>query len=197
MQAAITTPRAVVTGGVAWITIALILGVTGILAAVPTPGPQLLILALTGATIWVTSRGALRSFVDSIPIRGLVAIHAGRFVGAVFLAMSAQGTLSPLFATRAGWGDIAAAAGALAVLSIGAPTTKLRRGLYLGWNIFAVADLVVAVATASIVALRGDIPGIAALFSAPLILVPTFFVPILFASHVLIFRRLRRSTDVS
>ena len=196
MQAAIS-PRAAVTGGIAWISIALILGVTGILAAVPTPGPQLLILALTGATIWVTSRGALRSFVDSIPIRGLVAIHVGRFVGAVFLAMSAQGTLSPLFATRAGWGDIAAAAGALAVLSIGAPTTKMRKRFYLSWNVFAVLDLVVAVMTASLVALRGDNPGIAALFSAPLILVPTFFVPILFASHVLIFRRLRDSIDVS
>src|SRR5688500_7864216 len=196
MQAAIS-PRAAVTGGIAWISIALILGVTGTLAAVPTPGPQLLILALTGATIWVTSRGALRSFVDSIPIRGLVAIHAGRFVGAVFLAMSAQGTLSPLFATRAGWGDIAAAAGALAVLSIGAPTTKTRKRVYLGWNVLAVLDLVVAVLTASLVALRGDNPGIAALFSAPLILVPTFYVPILFASHVLIFRRLRRSTGVS
>ena len=196
MQAAISS-RAAVTGGIAWISIALILGVTGILAAVPTPGPQLLILALTGATIWVTSRGALRSFVDSIPIRGLVAIHAGRFVGAVFLAMSAQGTLSTLFATRAGWGDIAAATGALAVLSIGAPTTKTRKRLYLGWNVLAVLDLVVAVLTASLVALRGDNPGIAALFSAPLILVPTFYVPILFASHVLIFRRLRRSTGVS
>ena len=196
MQAAVS-PRAAVTGGIAWVTIALILGVTGILAAVPTPGPQLLILALTGATIWVTSRGALRSFVESIPTRGLVAIHAGRFVGAVFLAMSAQGTLSPLFATRAGWGDIAAAAGALAILSIGAPTTKTRRALYFGWNVFAMLDLLVAVGTASFVALRGDSPGIAALFSAPMILVPTFFVPILFASHVLIFHRLRRSTDVS
>lgn len=196
MQPAIS-PRAAVTGGIAWIAVALILGVTGTLAAVPTPGPQVLILALTVATIWATSRSALRSFVDAIPIRGLVAIHAGRFVGAVFLAMSAQGTLSPLFATRAGWGDIAAAAGALAVLSIGAPTTKARKRLYLGWNVFAVLDLVVAVMTATFVALRGDSPGVAALFSAPLILVPTFYVPILFASHVLIFRRLRHSTDVS
>lgn len=192
MQAAIT-PRAAVTGGIAWMAIALAVGVSGVLLEVPAPRPQLLIAALTAATIWMTSRGSLRELVDAIPVRALVGFHTIRFGGAVFLLMSAQGAMSPLFANPAGWGDVAAAAAALALVAVGPPTTKTRRGLYLTWSVFAVADLLVAVGAASVVALRGDTPGIEALFGAPLILVPTFFVPLLLTSHVVILRQLLRS----
>jgi len=194
MQTSITTTRTAVTGGVLWIAASLTLGVTGVFAAMRPPAPQLVILALSVGAIWVLTRGALRSFVDTIPIRTLAAVHLVRFVGAVFLVLSAQGTLSPLFASRAGWGDIAAAAGALALLAVGVPNTTLRRRLYLGWNVLGILDLVVAVGTASFVAMRGDVPGIAPLLTAPLILVPTFIVPLLFASHVVIFRRLRQAS---
>jgi len=50
---------------------------------------------------------------------------------------------------------------------------------------------VVAVGTATAVTLRGSVPGITPVLSLPLVLVPTFFVPILVADHVVIFRRLR------
>ena len=172
--------------------IALVAGVSGVLVNVPAPRPQLLILALTTVVIWLTNRGSLRAMVDSIPVRSLVAFHAMRLVGVVFLVLAAQGTLSPLFAARAGWGDIAAAAGALALVVVGPPNTKARRVLYLAWSAFAILDLVVAVGTASVVAIRGDVPGIEALMAAPLILVPMFFVPLLLASHVVIVRRLLR-----
>ena len=195
MQAA-SIPRAAVGGGIIWFATALALGASGVLANIPSPGPQLFILALTVATIWMTSRGALREAIDAIPVRALAAFHVTRFVGAVFLILSAQGTLSPLFATRAGWGDIAAAGLALGLVATGAPTTPARRRLYLAWNIFATLDLLVAVGTATLVTLRGDIPGIQPLMLAPLVLVPMFFVPLLLASHVVIFRRLLRR-DVS
>jgi hypothetical protein len=195
MQAA-SIPRAAVGGGIAWIAIALALGASGMLVNVPTPGTQLVILALTVATIWLASRGAVRDRIDAIPINALVAFHAVRFVGAVFLILSAQGALSPLFATRAGWGDIAAAAFALGVVATGSPTTPARRRLYLGWNILGTLDLLVAVGTATFVALRGDVPGIEPLMRAPLVLVPMFFVPVLLATPVVIFRRLLRR-DVS
>ena len=193
MQTALRTPAAaVITGGIAWITIALALGISGVLVTARAPGPQVLILALTAATIWITSRGGLRDVVDAIPIRALVAFHALRLGGVAFLAVSAAGTLSPVFATNAGWGDIAAGAGAIALAASFAPDTPIRRRVYLGWNILATLDLLVAVGTATLVALRGDVPGIAPLFTAPLILVPTFMVPLLMATHIIIFRRLRR-----
>ena len=191
MQAA-SIPRAAVGGGIIWIAIALALGASGVLVNVPPPGPQLLILALTIASIWMLSRGALHERIDAIPINSLVAFHAVRFVGAVFLILSAQGTISPLFATRAGWGDIAAATMALGLVATGSPTTPARRRLYLGWNVFATLDLIVAVATATFVTLRGDVPGVEPVLRAPLVLVPMFFVPLLLAIHVVIFRRLLR-----
>ena len=196
MPTALKTPAAAaVTGSVAWIATALALGISGVLVTARAPAPQLLILALTAATIWMTSRGQLRALVDAIPTRALVAFHALRLGGVIFLVVSAAGTLSPVFATNAGWGDIAAAAGAIALAASFAPDTRMRRGLYLGWNVFATLDLLVAVGTATLVALRGDVPGIAPLFTAPLILVPTFLVPLLLASHIIIFRRLRRGAS--
>ena len=184
---------AAVTGGIAWIALALTLGVSGVLVGARPPAPQILILSLTAAAIWITSRGALRELVNTIPLRALVAVHAVRFVGIVFLALSAQGALSPAFATPAGWGDIAVAVSALGLVAMGTPTTRMRRGLYLGWNVFATLDLMVAVGSATLVALSGDVPGLAPLLRAPLVLVPTVLVPLLFASHVIIFRRLRQS----
>jgi hypothetical protein len=195
MQTTTTTraTTAAVTGGIAWIAVALNLGVSGVLVTARPPAPQILILTLIAAAIWVTSRSALRDLVNAIPIRALVAVHAVRFVGIVFLALSAQGALSPVFATPAGWGDIAVAASALGLVALGGPTTPARRRLYLGWNVFAALDLVVAVGSATLVALSGDVLGVAPLLRAPLVLVPTFLVPLLFASHVIIFRRLRQS----
>ena len=184
-----------IAGALIWIAISLTLGLTGVLAAAHTPIPQLIILALTGATLWGVTRGSLRASTDAIPLRALVAVHAIRIVGVVFLILSAQGTLSPLFGSRAGWGDIVAAVTAIGVVAMGAPDSPGRKRAYLAWNVLGMLDLLVAVGTATLVALRNDSPGIAQLFGAPLILVPTFFVPLLLASHVVIFRRLRQPTS--
>lgn len=191
MQATLNT-RFVLAGSLLWITVALTLGASGVLATIRPPAPQLLIAALTVATIWLTSRGPLRAAVDALPMRSLLAVHLVRFVGIAFLVMSAQGILSPLFATRAGWGDIAAAATAMGLMVAGAPTTSARRRWYFAWSIFATLDLLVAVGTATFVAARGDTPGVEPLLVAPNVLVPLFVVPVLFASHVAIFRRLRQ-----
>jgi hypothetical protein len=58
-------------------------------------------------------------------------------------------------------------------------------------------DLVVAVATATAVTLQGSTPGVEPVLYLPLVLVPTFFVPIFLASHVIIFRRLRTAAQAT
>lgn len=195
-SAAPSSPRAAIIGGVLWLAAALLLGATGVLAVLPPPGPQIIILALTLAAIVVsTGVPGVRAWVDSIPMRQLVGIHAVRFIGAVFLVLSARGELSPIFAARAGWGDIIAAAGAVALVLSGLPRTTLRRWAYLAWNTFGVLDLVVAVGTATIVVFRADIPGMDPITRLPLVLVPTLLVPLLFASHVAVYRRLVRPPD--
>ena len=194
--AAPVSSRVIVIGGVLWLAAALALGATGLFAILPPPGPQLIILALTIAAIVAsTSISGVRAWVDSIPLSRLVGIHAVRFVGAVFLVLAASGSMSPIFAARAGWGDLIAAAGAVVLVLSGSPRTSTHRWAYLAWNTFGVLDLVLAVVTATIVVFRGDIPGMDPITRLPLVLVPTFLVPLLFASHVAIYRRLMRRPD--
>jgi len=185
-------PRAAGVAVTAWLALALLAGATGFLARLPFPGPQLIFLVLFAATLVATTAvPALRAWVDALPLRTLIGINALRLIGITFLVLAARGQIAPVFAARAGWGDIATALLALILVAAGEPRTPLRRGLTHAWNAFGFLDLVVAVATATAVTLRGTTPGIAPVLYLPLVLIPTFFVPIFLASHVIIFRRLR------
>jgi hypothetical protein len=184
-------PTAVVVVATAWLSLALLAGATGFLARLPFPGPQLIIFALlAGVLIAVARVPALRAWVDTLPLRALIGINAVRFIGIAFLVLAARGEISPVFAARAGWGDIATAVLALVLVAAGEPGTPLRRGLAHAWNAFGLLDLVVAVGTATAVTLRGTTPGMSPVLTFPLVVVPTFLVPILLANHVVIFRRL-------
>ena len=184
-------PRVVVVAAVTWIALVLVGGATGFFARLPFPGPQIIILALIAATlVAVTGIPTVRAWTDTLSLRFLVGLNAVRFIGISFLVLAARGQLAPVFAARAGWGDIAAAALALVLVAAGEPRTRLQRGLTHAWNAFGVLDLVVAVGTATAVTLGGAVPGVAPMVSLPLVFVPTFIVPILLATHLVIFRRL-------
>ena len=176
-----------------WLGLAITAGATGVFTRVPSPGPQLLILALSAATIVAGFRAAsLRAWLEQLDLRLLVLPHVGRLpVGAAFLVLASQGRMSELFARNAGWGDIIAGAAALGVLSLGALATPLKRRALLAWNVIGLADFVLVLGTAAVVALRE--PGaLRLLFTLPGILVPLFAVPLLIASHVFVFWRLAR-----
>jgi hypothetical protein len=185
-------PRGALLVAAAWLGLAILAGATGALIRLPFPGTQLIIFTLVGATIGAAlSVPALRAWVEALPLRALIGINAARFVGISFLVLAARGRLAPVFAARAGWGDIAVAIVALILVAAGDPRTRLHRGIVHVWNAVGALDLVVAVATATAVTLRGSVPGIAPLLSLPLVVVPTFFVPLFVANHVMIFLRLR------
>jgi hypothetical protein len=191
MSTSVSTRPAIV-GTLVWLALATALGATGVLGTLRL-GPQMVALTLTIAAVFVSSRvEVVRRSVDAIPLQTLVGIHAVRFIGIAFLLLAARGTLSPLFAERAGWGDIIAAAIAVVFSIIG--LTRIPRRVLAAWNIFGTLDLIVAVGTVTLVVLRGDVPGVQPLLGLPLILVPIFGVPVLFATHVALFRRLRAST---
>ena len=184
-------PSPPLTAALVWLGLAIAVGASGVLAKVPSPGPQLVILALGAATVAAgTLLPGFRAWVDGLDLRLLVAPHAIRLVaGVVFLFLASQGRMSPLFARNAGWGDIVAATLGLAVIATGAPLTAGRRLAYLVWNVVGVLDFVVVLGTAAVVA-RRDPASLGLLFHLPLSLVPTFIVPLLIASHVFVFRRL-------
>lgn len=180
-------PRAVLAGVFVWLTIAILLSANGTLAALAFPGGQLIILALVAfAIIAATSIRSVRAWVDSLSLNTLIGFHAIRLVGVVFLVLGARGQVAPSFANRAGWGDVAAALIAIALVAV--PVLRTRWLLH-AWNTFGLLDLIVAVGTATAVALSGQTPGMAPLFTLPLGLVPLFFVPLLVAGHVVLFRR--------
>ncbi len=184
-------PGAAAVAATVWLGLAVAAGATGFFLRLPFPGPQLIILALVALTLAagiIPSR--LRAWIDALPLRVLVGINATRFIGIVFLVLAARGELNPVFAARAGRGDIATAILAIVIVATWGALTPGRRLLYHAWNAFAFLDLVVAVGTATAVTLNGTTPGVAAVLTFPLSLVPTFLVPLFLANHVFIFRRL-------
>ncbi len=88
------------------------------------------------------------------------------------------------WAIPAGIGDNLVAAGAVALLA----TKPSPRWLLLSWNTFGLIDILFVVVSAMRFALR-DWSSMAFLRELPLSLLPTFLVPLIIVTHVLIFLR--------
>jgi hypothetical protein len=184
-------PRAALAIAAIWFVAAALAGASGILAHTPFPMPQITILGLTVVTLVMTNAVAsMRAWIDAVPLRALVAFHAIRFVGIVFLILAARGQLAQVFGDRAGWGDIGTATLALVLVASGEPRTSGHRALYHAWNAFGALDLLVALGTATSVTLRGLTPGMEPVLAFPLSTIPLFFIPVLLVGHISIFRRL-------
>ena len=123
-----------------------------------------------------------RSRADAL--RPLLVLHAFRFIGLSFLV---PGVVSPdlpvSFARSAAYGDLVAAT--LALLALAASGSRL--GLALAWifNLFGTFDLLNAF-------YRANTSGLSATQFGAAFFIPTFIVPLLLVTHVLIFRILSK-----
>ena len=182
-------PRRYIGIGLLWFLIAFGLAASGRLAELRPPVPQLVLVGLTLALI---AAGAMlpgvRVWLAGLNLRQIIALHITRFVGIYFLVLYGRGELPYAFAVPGGWGDIIVATGAL-ILVLLVPDLAARRGLVLLWNLLGLADILFVVLTAARLALA-DPDSMAALLRLPLSLLPTFLVPIIIASHLLLFTRL-------
>lgn len=152
------------------------------------------------ATVWTLTALALfacwkispiRVWALNVDLRWLVLFHVTRlFAGAYFLVLCERDQLPCGFARPAGWGDIVVAVLALAV--VGAMRTQFAKTLLLIWNAIGLIDIVFVVFSALRFGLQGW-QSMHALRELPLSLLPTFLVPLVIASHVLIFIRLARA----
>jgi hypothetical protein len=182
---------ALLVGGI-WFGVALLLGATGVVAQLRPPAPQVILLGLTLALILAgLFLPPVRRWALTIDVRWLVALHLTRFVGAYFLYRYAHGELPYAFAFPGGIGDIIVAALAAVLLVTVRPITPNGRALYLVWNVLGLLDITGVVLTAATQGLA-DPPSMRALLELPLSLLPTFLVPLIIASHILIFVRLLR-----
>jgi len=185
--------RTVAIGAAGWFVIAALAGASGALLAARPPIPQVLIAVLAAALLvlfWTPT--AFREWARAVDLRALVAIHLTRFVGFYFLWLYGRGELPYAFAVPGGIGDIAVAIGAAAICALARPAAGVGLGWILAWNIFGLVDIAMVVATATRLGLA-DPASIRALLHLPLSLLPTFLVPIIVATHVIIFARLREA----
>lgn len=178
--------------GFVWFLVAVGVGASGCLIGLAPPGPQLVLIGLTVALVVA---GAIvpsfQAWLAGVELRSVIAIHLTRFIGIYFLILYARGLLPFDFAVLGGWGDIAIAALALLWLVLTRePAT--HRGLLLLWNLCGLVDILFVVATATRMA-QADPASMGPLRTLPLSLLPTFLVPLIIASHVLIFWRLGRA----
>ena len=123
----------------------------------------------------------------------MVALHFTRFfAGGYFLVLYHRGEMPYSFAVPAGWGDIATAI--LALILLLAAKTERRTGLrlYVIWNVFGLIDILAVVGNAATTAIR-DPESMQALLQLPCSLLPTFLVPIIIVSHIVLFLILSRA----
>ena len=149
------------------------------------------------ATVWTLTALVLlacwkitliRVWTLKVDVRWLVLFHLTRlFAGAYFLLLCQRSQLPCAFARPAGWGDIVVAVLALAV--VGAMRVEFAKTLLLIWNTIGLIDIIFVVFSALRFGLK-DWQSMHALRELRLSLLPTFLVPLIIASHVLIFIRL-------
>lgn len=181
---------------VIWLLIALAIGYTGLLERMPLPPPAVaMAMTVVALVMWRT-----RAVRDAVRRRGpapLVAFHLIRgLAGAYFLLLYSRGELPGEFALLAGWGDIVVAIGAVGVLRFCTPVlTRGQEAGLLVWNAAGLADILMVLARGIRMFLTD--PAAGRLFlELPLSLLPTFVVPLVIASHIVLFvsrdTRLRR-----
>lgn len=174
-----------------WFLLAVGLSATGQIARLIPPQPQLVV---AGLTVTLVMAGVFlprfRDWLALLPLRALVAFHVARFIGIYFLVLYGRGELPWAFAVPGGIGDIVVATTALMMVLL-VPGLNTRGWLVGAWNLLGLIDILFVVATGAQLGSR-DPGSMAALLRLPLSLLPTFLVPLIIASHLLIFRRLRQ-----
>jgi hypothetical protein len=171
-----------------WFAAALAVGYFRVLPRLPPPAIQGIIFGLTGLLLIAYFRlAAVRTWVNALDIRALVLLHVTRFVGFYFLVLYQRGELPRAFAVPGGIGDIIVATTALGVaLAPLEHVTRLRAIVI--WNVVGLFDIMMVVVTATRINLTT--PGeLRALTHLPLSLLPTFLVPLIIATHVILFAR--------
>jgi hypothetical protein len=188
---------------VGWFGVAVALALVGVYSAaasrIPTIQFGIAIPILIGC-LMIWRWPAVSQLIDAVPRPWVIAIQFYRVEGAIFLVLFAAHLLPGLFALPAGLGDVAVGLLAAAI-GIGATGGRqLNPRTVSRWNLLGIADLTVAVSTAFLTA-----PSAFQMFAFerpnqlismfPLVLIPTFLVPLAILLHIISLIQLRRATE--
>lgn len=174
-----------------WFLAALVVGRLELLARLPAWGfagvPVGLTLLLLAAGL---GSRALRDWISALDLRRLVLLHVVRFYGIYCLVLYQRGALSYALAVPGAWSDLFVALLALVVVFL--PLRgELHRHAVIIWNTIGLTGLLLNAATAARIGLAQPWQ-FDEFRRLPLSVLPTFMVPLLLATHVVIFVRLRR-----
>jgi hypothetical protein len=173
----------------AWICIAAGAGVAGWLEKANAPIVAGIVWTLTALALLACWKvPTLQRWTMKVELRWLVLLHLTRFVGFYFFLLCGRGELPFAFAAPAGWGDISVAALAVLLLAL---SDARNWGMLIIWNTIGLTDILFVVMTALRLGLDNR-QSMHALREFPLSLLPTFLVPLIIVSHVLIFFRAAR-----
>lgn len=174
-----------------WLGAAIFVGQSGMLRQLRFPGMQAIVLGLTAILLFLYFRAApIRRWADGLELRSLVLLHLTRFVGIYFLVLHHRGELPRQFAVPAGIGDIVVATMVLPVAFAPLdPRTRLRAITI--WNVVGLVDMLLVIATITRINLADPLQ-LRAFMQLPLSLLPTFLVPLILASHLIIYVRVAR-----
>jgi hypothetical protein len=146
---------------------------------------------------------ALRQVLNAASLPAIIGVQFYRTIGLLFIILLGLGQLPAHFALPAGWGDVA--------IGVAAPLVALAlaRGvpgavtLAVAWNVLGLLDLIVAVGMGTgflapflAPGLGSQVPPAAAMGVFPLIVVPTFTVPVSVILHLLALGCLRRAVQL-
>jgi hypothetical protein len=196
---AVRTTAAVLAG---WFVLAVGLALVGVYSTatsgIPTIQFGIVIPTLFGC-LMIWRWPAVSRLINAVPRPWVIAIQFYRVEGVTFLVLFAAHLLPGLFALPAGLGDVAVGlvAAAIGISAIGGRQLKPRT--VLRWNLLGIADLIVAVSTGFLTSPSAfqmfafDRPNeLISMF--PLVLIPTFLVPLAVLLHIISLIQLGRAT---
>lgn len=174
-----------------WFSIALAMSASGFFYGIAAPvmgAANAALITITLLTIYFVE--PIRNRVMNLDLRWLILYHAVRFVGIAFLVYHSRGIIPSEFAIVAGWGDIVVAVTAILVVSFALPiSSPARWRIVLLWNIFGLADILYVLRTGIGLGLHNPEQMIW-ITTFPFSLLPTFIVPLIIVTHILVFIRL-------
>jgi len=188
---------------IAWLAIAQYFGsANAYFATTERAAPTLLfglLIPLMIAAVGLWRSESIASLVSAIPLPLIVAAQIYRVGGGILLVLWADGRLPWQFALPAGIGDVTTGVVAVVVAAMLAQNAAGARRAVYAWCLFGIADLVVALTMGALTSpgrahlLALEAPNLL-ISSYPLVMVPTFFVPLALMLHGLVLWRLRRTT---
>ena len=185
---------------VLWLAAAAALGALGTFQAAADILPTIqygVFLPIVVGVLFIWRSETVKRLIDAVPQAWIVGVQFYRALGVIFLILYAGAALPGLFAWPAGIGDILIGVLAPVVAIAYARNPSENGDLVATWNWFGIFDLIIAVAAGFITS-----PSLVQPFEVnppndlitlfPLVLIPTFLVPVSILLHVASLMKLHR-----